>query len=635
MRKILKVWMVAMGVLVTSVGADSLIPEDAWKTLDDALWVLNMTRKDLEFQKKNAPSIFHLPVADLALDKPLELPFLADTYSQKIREGTPSSLIRLESELLTGENTPHFTPAVSSTPLSEMVAQELPPSLIESLARLVQAREESEKILLSAFSGLTEREREALFYTVSRYVFDEEEEFPLDFYKGKKHPVEIQPKDALALVQKVDFPSILAAVQRMMNAVEESVNELKGLDLNSIPARIYDSEVGGASIFVQETPFGKIVVGGNGKNFYRCACWLIIDLGGDDEYVGRVAGGLGNQMPISLVIDMAGNDRYQAGDISIGAGYFGIGILYDGSGKDVYQGHRMTMGAGYFGAGVLIDDAGDDFYEADAFAQGAGGFGVGLLKDSSGEDTYRGSLFAQGFGFTLGAGILADYAGNDLYYAGGKILHQPLYSNVHRSLSQGFAIGMRDLEVAGGVGILWDGTGNDAYHAQVYCQGSSYWYSLGILVDEAGNDSYSCYIYGQGAGIHLSSGILMDKAGNDGYYLQDGVGQGGGHDWAVGFLYDMAGNDYYTGAGLSQGSGNANGIGILLDLSGNDGYSGVKEGIQGAGNPARDSYSIGILLDLGGKDRYTDQGKDNSMWSSTSWHTYGVGIDRETGDEKK
>ncbi len=627
--------MVVIGVLVISAGTESLIPDDAWRALDDALQSLNMTRQDLGFEKKNAPSIFRLPVANLALDKPLELPFLADAYSRKIRESTPLALIGIGREILIGDTNVNLLMPTSPQFPREWQAGELPPVLREILVPLVQAREESEKLLMSAFSGLTQQQQEALFYTASRFIFDDEEEFPLDFYKGKKHPAEIQPKEALTLVEKVDFPRIIDAVQVMMKAVGEAMNSFKRLDLDSIPARIYDSEVGGASVFVQETPFGKMVIGGNGKNIYRCGCWLVIDLGGDDEYEGRLAGGLGAQMPVSVVLDLGGNDLYRSGDISLGAGYFGIGILYDVSGNDVYRGHRITLGSGFFGAGTLVDEAGDDLYAADVFAEGAGGFGVGILQDSAGEDFYRGSLFAQGFGFTLGAGILSDSTGNDLYYAGGKILHQPLYADVYRSLSQGFAIGMRDLEVGGGVGILWDGVGNDAYIAQVYCQGSSYWYSLGILVDEAGNDSYSCYIYGQGAGIHLSSGILLDKSGNDGYYLQDGVGQGGGHDWAVGFLYDMKGNDYYTGAGLSQGSGNANGVGILLDLSGNDGYSGVKQGIQGAGNPARDSYSIGILLDLGGKDKYSDQGKDNSMWSSSSWPTYGVGIDREMGGEKK
>jgi hypothetical protein len=226
-------------------------------------------------------------------------------------------------------------------------------------------------------------------------------------------------------------------------------------------------------------------------------------------------------------------------------------------------------------------------------------FGYGHLIDAKGNDVYRACRYAQAFAQVKGVGVLTDGAGNDLYYAGGKYLHQPLWNDRYQSLSQGFAIGNRNEGTGGGVALLLDeGDGNDVYQADIYGQGSSYWYSLGMLVDKGGNDTYTLGQYGQGGGIHLSAGILVDLAGNDTYTNPFGVGTGGAHDWAVGWLIDRAGNDLYQGNGQGQGLNYA--IGILLDCAGNDSRSTNNEGSIGKGH----NNDISLVLDLGGTDNY-------------------------------
>lgn len=358
-----------------------------------------------------------------------------------------------------------------------------------------------------------------------------------------------------------------------------------------------------------DTEWGRVGVGTTGRDSWEGEWLLIVDPGGDDVY--RLAGG---PWRASFVVDLAGDDLYEAGAWpAAGSGVLGAGGIRDLGGDDRYEGGRAAWGVGWGGVGWVVDEAGDDAYEGHEHSQGAGFVGVGVLADLAGSDTYRSGRLSQGFGYVLGVGWLADGAGDDLYYAMGTHLHQPLYQDRYQSLSQGFAIGMRYEGVAGGVGVLHDRLGNDRYLAEVYCQGSGYWYGVGVLLDEEGNDAYSCHIYGQGAGIHLAAGFLVDGAGSDTYALLDGVGQGGGHDLAVGVLHDRAGHDYYAGAGLAQGSGNANGLGLLVDEGGNDGYSGVKRGIQGWGNAARGFFSAGFLLDLGGADRYTDGLEDGAF----------------------
>lgn len=395
--------------------------------------------------------------------------------------------------------------------------------------------------------------------------------------------------------------------------------------------------VTGGVVAAWESKWGRFVIGGTGPNTYEGDDFIgIIDLGGDDVYRGRIACGIGleGHAPISFVLDLSGNDRYEGGDFTQGFGFLGVGILWDlGGGDDTYIGRFCAQGAGLCGYGELYDDGGNDIYIADSFAQGAGMFGYGHLIDAAGNDSYRGARYVQGFAQVMGVGVLTDGAGNDVYYAGGKYLHQPLWNDRYQSLSQGFAIGNRNSGTGGGVALLLDqGDGNDVFHADIYGQGSSYWFSLGMLVSEGGNNTYTLGQYGQGAGIHLSTGILVDLAGNDTYSMGVGLGQGAAHDWGVGWLIDRAGNDLYQGNG--QGMGLNFSVGILLDCAGNDAHSSADAGNIGKGH----NNDISLLIDLAGKDFYSVPGVLDGRFTKRGRHAlvydvpegWFIGIDAST-----
>jgi len=377
--------------------------------------------------------------------------------------------------------------------------------------------------------------------------------------------------------------------------------------------------VEGKILYYENFGFYEIVVGDTAPNIYKRDFAVIIDLGGNDTYqFSSKKGGF------QIIIDVGGNDAYFGENYAIGCGNFGIGILIDEEGHDIYYGQSFSVGAGVFGIGILIDRKGNDRYIGDTFTQGAGGFGIGILKDDNGNDIYEGALYAQGFASTYGIGILGDKKGNDMYFIREKYLDEIRYLDHYLSLSQGFTIGFRP-DLSGGMGIIFDQAGNDCYFADIFCQGSGYWYGLGAIVDDEGNDSYVAYQYAQGAATHLAIGILMDKKGDDNYVAK-GVSQGCGHDLSLGLLFDIEGDDSYVAFDLSQGAGNANGIGILIDEEGNDNYS-VKRTIntQGYGDFRREFGSIGVLMDLKGKDFYTS-GEDKSLWQKGK---YGIGIDWE------
>ena len=158
---------------------------------------------------------------------------------------------------------------------------------------------------------------------------------------------------------------------------------------NSVPddssgLKEYMSGFAGDVLFVQDTEIGRIVVGGAGTTYYYDDAALIIDIGGNDFYFNN-AGSSVTDAPVSICLDFSGNDVYIAKQpFSQGSGRFGIGILMDLDGDDRYIGNDYSQGVGMFGVGLLYDTNGDDLYEAQTMCQGGGAFGIGLLRDSGG-----------------------------------------------------------------------------------------------------------------------------------------------------------------------------------------------------------------------------------------------------------
>ena len=239
-------------------------------------------------------------------------------------------------------------------------------------------------------------------------------------------------------------------------------------------------------------------------------------------------------------------------------------------------------------------------------------------------DRYYAWTNSQAFARTLGIAICSNERGNEVYYAGGVYLDAPLFSDRYQSFSQGFAIGERDIDYAGGIAMLVDYSGNNRYLGDVYDQGVGYWYSAGFLYDGGGNDTYEMTQYGQGSGIHLAVGGLIDVSGNDSYTLHTGLGTGGSHDFAASILQDRGGNDQYFGNTSCYGGALTNSVAILIDRSGDDTYAGRRDGGINFGRPERGFNSIGLFLDMGGNDDYLGDMDNGEMWCQTS---VGVGWD--------
>lgn len=402
------------------------------------------------------------------------------------------------------------------------------------------------------------------------------------------------------------------------------------------------------------TSIGTVRILGPGDNVYQGKDAVVIDLGGNDRYTGRVAVPRSLRSPVGLLIDMSGNDIYDGRrqPASIACGLFGIGALFDLGGDDRYYCEDSALGCAWHGIGLLVDTAGDDVYSGHAWCEGAAHAGVGLLDDESGNDRYLCQMESQGLGATLGVGALVDKEGDDQYHAydnenGRRITFPSSQTKSHEaSMVQGAGYGRRadgvdGRSMAGGVGVLVDGAGDDSYYGGVFSQGIGFWWSCGMLADMGGNDRYRGVYYAQGGAAHFAIGSMVDRGGNDQYNDRGILGQslGAGRDGAIGTMVDGGGDDIYYIPKKSAGGGDMNGFGLFCDQQGRDTYhASGSSSLGGASYSSRGEYfrsrmpTIGLFVDLSGQDEYRTYGqvKNDAAWynqsSSTIW---GYGLDTE------
>lgn len=383
------------------------------------------------------------------------------------------------------------------------------------------------------------------------------------------------------------------------------------------------------------TAWGPIVLtGGSDDTYEGDAPLLVIDTGGNDTYVGIPRTGVG-QSWLSVTIDTAGDDGYVS-DLALagakvaesqgrgghresrgpGSALFGITFLVDSKGDDQYWSLAPAFGSATFGCAYVLDSEGEDVYDTYADSLGYAWFGIGAVEDLAGKDEYHVFSQGQGCGMPMGFGMLLDRSGDDRYSANDSTIDFPSPQSAEHnvSLAQGAGYGIRadfssGHSLAGGIGLLYDESGNDVYQCGVFGQGTGYWDGTGLLWDASGNDGYRGQWYVQGASAHFGIGYLEDLAGDDVYLAEMNMALGAGHDFGLGYMLDGAGNDVYTGPNLSLGAGNANGIGVFYDAEGNDRYqaSGLTLGSSSEGQKAslrERTLSLGMFLDKAGQDSY-------------------------------
>lgn len=593
-----------LGTLVPA-GSAQMTKEER-KGLEDTLYIGNLRPDDLNYARRPHDDKYRLGLVNLSIDKPLEsLDRLMAIHQESATKKVGELIERSRKEL--------YPEAKVEPPTLQLLATtafppDVPAELAPSITKLANAVYAANAYIRKAQSKLSPADLRLLLESLPGWAV-EEKGISFEFVQQKT----ADQKKILELVDQVDVNLIMVGAVQLANAVDAEMANLKRLATTS-------KWVGFSKFKVGEM---VVALGGIGDDTHRDRdARLVIDLGGNDRYYGRGGAGPGHA---ALSIDFAGDDHYKLPDVGAGCGLLGIGLAYDLGGHDNFRAKSLAFGSGAAGVGVFFKDGGDDSYQSSALTQGFGVFGAGFLIDTRGSDLFQCELLGQGAAKTMGWGQIIDGQGDDTYRAGGKIMNSPLFANVHYSNSQGFAAGYREDTggISGGVGLLTDVAGDDAYIGETYCQAASYWYALGSLYDEKGLDTYRAYHYAQASAMHMCGAYLIELEGDDSYVNNFGAAHAIGHDYGAAVLFDRAGNDVYAGRDSRPGIGNANGVGIFIDVAGDDRYSGP----AGSGNPARSTGSVGVFADLGGQDQYRTGLADGEAAVREQW---GVGYDLES-----
>jgi hypothetical protein len=482
----------------------------------------------------------------------------------------------------------------------------------------------------------------------------------------------------------IDEQSMAYAAMKLGQASEDAAYALSSY--------ITENPIVGAFKFETMTPYGRISIGHAGSDTYtNDDYFVLVDLGGDDVYTGPVGATSRPDIGVSTCIDLNGDDRYIYDSMtcpSQGAGVLGVGVLYDMGGDDVYHAKQLAQGAGFFGTGVLYDGGGTDEYVMETSGQGSGFFGHGLCLDSGeGDDSYRLNGEGQGYGGCNGVGVIANWSGDDHYYAepSSEVVNRGDYHSgfsVNVSNAQGVGSGRRGDGTdghswAGGLGLIADIHGCDTYEAGNFSLGCGYWFGTGLMYDKEGNDLYKSVYFTQASGAHYCIGAIIDEAGDDTHDLwyNSGAGLAFGWDFTIALLVDKAGNDKYKAYRISIASSDIRSNALFFDLAGNDEYIAGEDNCMGivdfqaydTPHPLSPFYeycnSIGLFIDAGGEDTYTKwikstvgEGEDaeevdsfepstkffnNMFWEQPvkedphyGYNNFGIGWDLETTGEE-
>ncbi|MCX6644930.1 MAG: HEAT repeat domain-containing protein [bacterium] len=648
-----------IGILILAGGAFAQTPDPADIVLPDnwvgtytpeeiaaierALWSANLTLEDLNFRKDFTYGYECFPIVKEWMAHPMDIAPGMDKMVADMSEAEvdfPASI----GDFLVAAG---YYPAVTEDGLTELWTLTTETNSMET-SSAPGTIEELEAVLTTMLeNGVSQPIDESECQLIRQYA-------PVnltwhDVFESPYTDEQVTEWDAMLLEKNDEYIYELMSKVDMFSLSKQYISLCPdpAVLLKNLPPSAFPM----ANKIIIETEYGRIGIGSRMSDYWEGDFAILIDPGGNDTYhncrIGAAYGTEGNRY--GYFVDMGGDDFYDCGDvdITIGAAILGVAAFYDlGQGNDRYITGSCALGASMCGIATFYDDGGSDTYESKVYSQGAAGFGIGIMVDDSLQDPpvmstdegtadpvdigqfdndhYYAWTNSQAFARTLGVAICSNKRGNDVYEAGGVYLDAPLFADRYQSFSQGFAIGERGIDYAGGIALILDYEGNDRYLGDIYNQGVGYWYSAGFIYDCAGNDTYEMTQYGQGSGIHLAVGGLVDVSGSDSYTMHIGLGTGGSHDYAASVFHDRGGNDQYFGYSACNGGSLTNSAVIFIDRSGDDTYAARRDGGINFGRPARGFTSIGVLVDLDGQDDYLGVMDNNAMWTQDQ---VGVGID--------
>jgi tetratricopeptide (TPR) repeat protein len=597
---------------------------------------------ELENPKWFETSYFNLgrmPLVDTCLREPLNGPQIAIYFDDLIRKKSDQMAAMLDiadqmcnqvADVHPWDKLPKIDFTKEQTKELEDCFEELdatktiPEDIKKIFRTLISATAQASFLRDKAYSAFTPEERKRVEELMPQFF--------VPVIKGKASVRGYTCDNATAvelaiLMQKVDYESLLQAGYILARAGDEAIAVLKALPPQENPNQNIPDMLFEKNIFI-----GKIGIGGSGKNIYKEDYAVLLDLGGNDQYLNGAARTSLSKLGAAVLLDISGDDIYTSEGCAQSSALAGVTLLIDLAGDDQYTSKHYSQCAAIGGVALLFEGAGNDTYIGDVGVQSFAIFGYSLMSERGGTDLYRCFANGQAGASTMGVAVLAENEGDDTYRAGGKY---DFYTAWDSSTAQGAASGLRPWPVRdnytlyGGVGFLSEAAGNDTYSACNISQGSAYIFAFGGLVDSAGNDTYLSKNYARGTGVHLAAGVFIDKEGED-IYRGDWGNDGIALDRSIGVFLDLAGNDYYRSWRNLGYAIKEKGCGIAVDVNGDDVYNIMQNDSLGSSDPywGDDSASAAFFLDFDGADFYSGNlHSNNSSWKSD---IYGYGEDFKT-----
>jgi len=649
--------------------------DQALESLDTALAALNMLEEELGYQKGFSPDWETHPLVDTFNADPLgglsELNAVLDAATDGKYGWRPMYPLRLAAGFPTGQSAfRKLSEEINAAEQPEAPAFEsIPLEMRNALAPLYRAVEISRSARARALADLTREEQIALLAVApllwlndtetvldgkSRDVltllpreggiddeslaralisflsqhgpspFNDQGKFQTDtvLQSIRDYP-ENAAERLLQICGKIDREMLLRSANALWLGTYETTRRLDTLGDDTWsavhPMRLTDrGELGlwGDILVLDENFAGyKLVIGGRGDNAYRDQHnTLLIDLGGDDRYVGRCGGAIGG---LALLADLGGDDLYQghARWITQGSAMLGVSLLWDRDGEDVYLADNFAQASAIAGAALLLDNsqASDDYHAgmlSQAFAMG----GWACLHDAWGDNSLAAEGYSQGVGSYLGSALLKGSLNNNSYRIAGSAPGQGVGASLPQTITPG------------GFGLLLDPRGDDSYDAPAG-QGAGFGRGIGALIDLGGDDTFIARRHAQGWASGSGAGVLIDYLGADRHLLKETGGLGAGEDFGCGVFVDKLGDDQYSAQGGICGAGFLGGFGLFVDEAGDDLYAPYESAYAiGAGMISPQHDSLGLFIDLAGKDVYSEAAHANgSLWTSGK---HGCGSDR-------
>jgi hypothetical protein len=558
-----------LALCITAVGAAQLTAAER-DGLASALFLRNLTLKDLDFARRESDIRPPLPAAEQALDHPLDgLDALLRLHASGAEGALADLLARAQAQL--------------RIPLSD--APELPPSAVPEtvpvplrvpVGKLVAAIRAADDQIRAALSGLSSEERRTLIDSLPAMAA--ERRVPFDFAKTPPAP----GADVRRLVAKVDLARLIGAASVLARRVE---TELPLLHAAAASQTVTASLNVPLALTVDDIP---VELSGAGSQFHRgMAGGLCIALAGDNHFLGRYGAGVG---AASVLIDFGDTAAYDVPDISAGAGLLGIGLDFELAGEARFQGRSLAFGAGVAGVGALLRDGGHDTFSATALAEGYGSRGVGLLVETRGHEDYRLKGWGQGAGADGGLGWLIDRSAENTYAAPG-FGDLPYGDSAN---AQGYG--------RNGIGLLTSLGGHGTFRISSRGQGAGERLGVGSLYSGAGRNVYIAESSAQAFGADVGAGFLLDLAGNGEFIVRGGACQGTAQSRSVAVLFNRGGNNYYSSGDGRPGLATDGGLGLFLEAKGENRYMSPPSGSV----PGRYGDGLGVFVDMGGDNSYAE-----------------------------